>query len=505
MARVTNDPPAQGGAAILSNPDLSPTAPEDRRWGAWSYAAVWMGIAHNVNQWILVAAMLAAGMTVWQAGAAVLISFAVVYAAIILNGSIGARHGLAFPPLVRAIFGEWGTYIPIILRSLSGVAQLGVFVYVTGEGIAVTFKAAIPGFTRLDAFSIIGLSGTNAVGYVIAFILHLFIVTHGIERVRKFELVAGPLIMVVAIGLFVWAVKVADGFTPIATMPGTIHGSKFWTLFFISIAGLIGSMSSLIVNNPDIARFARSQKSQLLGQGIGVPIMFTIFSAVTIVATAGTKFAFGHVIEDPIKIFGHFENPILVVIGSLVIASSTLSLNAATNAVAAGFDFAALFPRYLNFRRATTIALLVGLLAMPWLWYGVGQFATIFFGFLGVVMGPIFGIMIADYYFIKRRRIDISALYATNGIYSYRNGWNYRAVAALVLGTVVAGCGAVVPAVRPLYHFNWFLGVGVGGAAYVALMWRSRPMSGGDVHAQNDSKTSVLARTGEGAHDGECE
>jgi NCS1 family nucleobase:cation symporter-1 len=473
MAQL-NDTPARGGAAILNNPDLSPTAPQDRRWGAWSFAAVWMGIAHNVNQWILVAAMLAAGMSIWQAGAAVIISFGVVYVAIILNGTIGARHGLAFPPLARAIFGEWGAYIPIILRSLSGVAQLGVFVYVTGEGIATTLRAAIPGFAGFDSVSIVGMTGTNAVGYVIAFVLHLWIVTHGIERVRKFELIAGPLIMALAIGLFIWAVVVAGGFEPIASMPSTVHGTEFWGLFFLSVAGLIGSMSSLVVNNPDIARFAKSQKSQLLGQGIGVPIMFAVFSAVTIVATAGTKFAFGHIIQDPIKIFGEFGNPIIVVIGSLVIASSTLSLNAATNAVAAGFDFAALFPRYLNFRRATTIALVVGLLAVPWLWYGIGQFTTLFYGFLGVVMGPIFGIMIADYYVIRHRRINIAALYETTGIYSYRNGWNYSALAALVIGTVAAGCGAVIPGLSVLYQFNWFVGVIVGGLIYLILMWPSR-------------------------------
>lgn len=448
MVRLTNESPARGGAAILSNPDLSPTRPEDRRWGAWSFAAVWMGIAHNVNQWILVAAMLAAGMSIWQAGAAVIISFTVVYVAIILNGTIGARHGLAFPPLVRAIFGEWGAYIPIILRSLSGVAQLGVFVYVTGEGIATTLTAAIPGFTSLDAVSIVGMTGTNAVGYVIAFLLHLWIVTHGIERVRKFELIAGPLIMALAVGLFVWAIVEAGGFGPIASMPATVHGEAFWALFFLSIAGLIGSMSSLVVNNPDLARFAKSQKSQLLGQGIGVPVMFAVFSAVTIVATAGTKFAFGHIIEDPIKIFGQFENPVVVVLGSLIIASSTLSLNAATNAVAAGFDFAALFPRLLNFKRATTIGLIVGLLAVPWLWYGIGQFTTLFYGFLGVVMGPIFGIMIADYYIIRRRRINIPALYETTGIYSYRNGWNYGALIALAVGTVAAGSGAIIPGLR---------------------------------------------------------
>ncbi|SDT18283.1 cytosine permease [Microlunatus soli] len=472
MARVTEEIPARGGAAILNNPDLSPTKPEDRRWGAWSFAAVWMGIAHNVNQWILVAAMLAAGMSVWQAGAAVVISFGVVYVAIILSGSIGARHGLAFPPIVRAIFGEWGAYIPIILRSLSGVAQLGVFVYVTGEGIAMTLKAAIPGFAGFDAVSIVGMRGTDAVGYVIAFVLHLVIVTHGIERVRKFELIAGPLIMALAIGLFIWAVVVAGGFGPIASMPATVHGTEFWGLFFLSIAGLIGSMSSLVVNNPDLARFARSQKSQLLGQGIGVPIMFAVFSAVTIVATAGTKFAFGHIIQDPIKIFGEFDNPIVVVIGSLIIASSTLSLNAATNAVAAGFDFAALFPRHLNFRRATTVALVIGLFAVPWLWYGIGQFTTIFYGFLGVVMGPIFGIMIADYYILRRRQIDIPALYTTTGIYSYRNGWNHAAIVSLTLGTIVAGCGAVIPGLAVLYQFNWFVGVFVGGVVYLALTWR---------------------------------
>lgn len=475
MAKVVETPSGRGSAAILDNPDLRPTPKEEQTWGAWSFAAVWMGIAHNVNQWVLVAGMLAAGMSIWQAGSVVLIAFTIVYLAIILSGSIGARHGLAFPPLMRAIFGEWGAYVPIILRSLSGVAQLGIFVYVTGEGIALTLKTAIPGLVALDSFSIIGLSGTNAVGYVIAFVLHIWIVTHGIEGVRKFELVAGPLIMAVALGLFIWAIVEADGFGPIAAMPSTIHGGEFWALFFLSIAALIGSMSSLLVNNPDITRFAKSQKAQLLGQGIGVPIMFGVFSAITIVATAGTKFAFGHIILDPIQIFEQFQNPFIVVSGSLVIAASTLALNAATNAVAAGVDFAALFPRHLNFRRATIISLFLGLLAMPWLWYGVGQFTSIFFGFLGVVMGPVFGILVTDYYIVRRRSIDIASLYSNSGVYSYNNGWNRSAVIALVVGTVAAGCGAVIPGLGLVYQFNWFIGVLVAGALYIGMMWSSRP------------------------------
>ena len=473
--RTSVDAATPQGDPVLANPDLAPTTPEDRNWGAGSFIAVWMGIAHNVNQWILVASMLALGMSFWQATGAVLLSFAIVYVATILSGTIGTRFGLAFPPIARAVFGRQGSYVPIILRATSGVLQLGVFVYVTGEGLANFLDIVVPGLKGLAQYHIVGISGDVAIAYVIAFLLHAYIATHGIERIRRFELWGGPLIMVVAAGLFVWALVAAHGITPIVSVPSSIASGEFWPIFLVSVAGLIGSMSSLIVNNPDIARFARSQKAQFIGQGIGIPVMFVVFSLITIVATLGTKFAFGHIINDPLKILNHFsEHPALVAFGSLCIAASTLSLNAATNAVSAGFDFTGLFPKLLNFRRAVTISLFIGVVSVPWLWYGNAHITTILYGTLGVGMGPVLGALLADFYLIRKRHIDVDALLRGAAPYNYRAGWNTRAIAALTIGVLIAVIGLLIPAVRVLYQFNWFLGVAGAIIAYTALMWPAR-------------------------------
>lgn len=461
--------------AMLDNPDLAPTPPEKRTWKAWSYVAIWMGISHNVNQWILAASLIALGLSFWQALAAIVTAFTVVYIGVIANSVCGAKYGISFPVIMNVVFGYNAAKIAIFIRAIIGVFYFGVFIYVCNEAINVAFSAFIPGWNGLSDVVILGMGLNTAIGYVISLALHFYILTHGIERIRKFELWAGPLIMIVAIALLVWAVVVAGGVGEITSLSGTLSGAEFWAVFFLGVTGNIGSMATLMVNVPDLTRFAKSQKSQLLGQSIGLPIMFIFFSIISLFATAGTVFAFGEIINDPLKIIERFDNPFIVVFGAVCILASTLSLNAATNAVAVGYDFTGLFPKFLTFKKSVQLGLLVSILAVPWLWYGESETMNRVFGVFGATMGPLLAIMLVDFYIVRRRSIDLESLRSLSGIYSYRSGYNLAALVALIVGSVAALIGLIVPPIAYLYSYNWFIGVAVGGLIYLALAQRARP------------------------------
>lgn len=460
---------------VLGNVDLAPTPPEQKTWKAWSYIAIWMGISHNINQWILAATALALGMSFWQAFGVVVLAFTICYLGVIANSVCGAKYGISFPVIMNVIFGSRGAKVAIFARAIIGVFYFGVFIYVCNEAINVAFGAIIPGWNQLSEIHLLGMGLNTAIAYAISLVLHFYILTHGIERIRRFELWAGPLIMIVALGLLVWAIVVAGGAGPIVSTQGHLVGAKLVGFFFLSLTGQIGSMATLMVNVPDLTRFAKSQKEQLLGQTIGLPIMFIAFSFISLFTTAGTGIAFGKIIVDPLQIMTRFDSPIVVFIGAGFILASTLSLNAATNAVSVGFDFTGLFPKVLTFKRSVQAGLVISILAVPWLWYGKSEAMNSIFGVFGSMMGPLLAIMLLDFYVVRRRTIDLDDLSREAGPYSYTNGFSIAALVALGVGLLGAVIGLIVPALSYFYNFNWFIGVLLGGLVYVVAVKARRP------------------------------
>ena len=454
----------------LYNEDLAPAPKAKKNWTAWVYACIWMGIVHNINQWIITANMLDKGMSFWQAFGVSCFAFGVVYVVLILNSFAGAKYGVPFPVLIRSAFGHKAALIPIFIRGVLGIFWFGIFVYLASESIDVAFGAVIPGWENLANYQFLGMGMNTAIGYTISIILHYLLVSHGMERIKRYELWAGPLIMVVGIALVIWAMNVAGGIAPLVNIESTIAQEDFWGLFFLSATGIIGTVATLMVNIPDLTRFSRSQKDQVVGQAIGVPIMFIIFSVMSLLVTAGTTFAFGGVVNDPIQIIARFENPIIVFTGAMIILASVLSLNAATNAVAVGVDLAALLPKILNFKRAGVIAIFIGVLSFPWLWYGQTAYMDTIMGVLGSTMGPVAGIMLIDYFIIRRQKYDVDSFYQKDGLYAYKNGWNTKALIAFAVGVFVAISGLIIPGLEWLYAYNWFLGIGTGALAYLVLM-----------------------------------
>lgn len=454
----------------LYNEDLAPVPKEKRNWGWISYSMIWMGMIHNIVSYELAASLIAMGMSVWQALGAVVLSNVALIVAIWLNSVAGTKYGLPFPVLIRASFGYKGAHIPVMIRAFVAIFWFAVQAYAGSKAVGAVISIVYPGWASLGKYTVLGMGLNDAIAFGTFWLLHAWVISHGMERVRRFEMWAGPLVIILGLGLVYWAIDVANGFGPLFSIPGTLSGGDFWKSFFLSVTGMIGVLATLVLNIPDLTRFSRSQKDQIIGQGIGLPVMMTFFAVMSIMITAGTIIAFGKPITDPVQLLQQFDNPIVVLLGAFSLLIATLSVNVVANVVSPAYDLINLAPSKLNFVKAGIISIVIGVFFAPWLWFNNANSILTIFGAIGGTLGPVSGIMIVDYFLVRRSHYDLNSFFVKDGLYTYRNGWNPRAFIAMAIGVVVALIGLVVPSLESLYTYNWFLGIAVGGVSYYFLM-----------------------------------
>jgi nucleobase:cation symporter-1, NCS1 family len=455
----------------LYNEDLAPVPKEKRNWGWGSYSMIWMGMIHNIVSYELAGSLIAMGMSVWQALGAVFLSNIALIVAIWLNSVGGAKYGLPFPVLIRASFGYKGAHIPVLIRAFVAIFWFAVQAYAGSKAVGAVLTVVYPKWISLGAHTFLGMGLNDWISFGTFWLLHAWVISHGMERVRRFEMWAGPLVIVLGLGLVYWAVNIAHGFGPLFSVPAKLSGEEFWKSFFLSVTGMIGVLATLVLNIPDLTRFSRSQKDQFIGQAVGLPIMMTFFAFMSIMITAGTIIAFGKPITDPVQLLLQFkDHPIVVLLGAFALLIATLSVNVVANVVSPAYDLINLIPSKLNFVRAGIISIVIGVFFAPWLWFN--NAATIFniVGAIGGTLGPVSGIMIVDFFLIRRSQYDLNSFFVKDGHYTYHNGWNLRAFIAMGLGVIVALIGLVVPSLQTLYTYNWFLGIAVGGLSYFCLM-----------------------------------
>ena len=462
----------------LYNNDLAPIPEEKRNWSWVNYSTVWMGMVHNVVAYTTAAGLIALGMSPWQAIGTVTVANIVLILAMWANSIAGAKYGLPFPVLLRASFGRNGAQIPVVIRAFVAIFWFAVQTYVGSQAINAILGGIIPAWNSLDA-SILGM-GLNAwISFAIFWALHAYVIFHGMERIKFFELWAGPIVIVAGMVLVGWAANAAGGVGPLFDQSSELGPGEFWPLFAVSVTGLVSVWSTLVLNIPDFTRFSRSQRDQMTGQAIGLPLTTILFSIMSIAITAGSAVAFGRPIADPVALVQEFGNPVILFVGGAVILIATLSVNVAANIVSPAYDLVNLFPRRLDFVSAGLISIVIGVFFMPWLW--MDDAGTIFavLGYIGGALGPVAGIMLADFYLIRRRNYDLESFYTRDGDYEYAGGWNPKAVAATAIGLAVAFVGVLAPlagldSLGFLSGYTWFLGLAVAFFAYAFLMRSER-------------------------------
>ncbi len=433
-------------------------------------------MVHNIVAYETAAALLGQGFSVEQALAAVILANVILVIALWFNGVAGAKYGLPFPVLIRAAFGYRGAQIPVLLRAFVAIFWFAVQSYAGSLAINALIGLFIPGWQQLSHFVVLGLQANVGIAFGLFWLLHALIISHGMDRIRHFELWAGPLVIIMGLIAVIWAISTAHGLGPLFYTPSKLSPKAFSIEFPLAVTGLIGVWATLVLNIPDFTRFGKSQKDQMVGQAIGLPITAIVFALVSIITTSGTVIAFGSTISNPVTLLQHFHSPIILILGVVTLIIATLSVNVAANVVSPAYDLVNLFPQKLNFVKAGILSIAIGVLFVPWLWFNNASTIYNVLGAIGGALGPIAGLMLADFYVVRKRRYDVPMFFVETGDFSYQNGWNAKGLVAFGIGILAAFVGLIIPSLHVLYTYSWFVGIAASFISYSLLM-KSLPTS----------------------------
>ena len=451
----------------LINPDISPTKVSQRSWGTYNIAALWIGMSVCIPTYMLASGLIAGGMNWWQAMLTIALGNIIVLIPMILNAHAGTKYGIPFPVLSRASFGTKGSNVPALLRAIVACGWFGIQTWIGGQAFNSLIILILPGWAVF--------SFGPAIGFLIFWGLNVYFIVKGIDSIKWLEAFGAPFLLLVGLGLLIWAYVNADGFGPILSQPSTFTSAgEFWKFFIPSLTGMVGFWATLSLNIPDFTRFAKSQKSQMLGQALGLPPSMIVFSFIGIAVTSATVIIYGEAIWDPVALLSKFNNPAVVVISLLSLMIATLTTNIAANVVSPANDFANLSPKHINFVKGGLITAFMGIVMMPWKL--LSDYSSYIFGWLigySSFLGPIAGILICDYFILRKRILASKDLYDPAGIYKYKNGFNIKAVSALLAGVIIALIGLVIPEVGFLYDYAWFVGFAVSFVVYWIIMKNS--------------------------------
>ncbi|MBI4910845.1 MAG: NCS1 family nucleobase:cation symporter-1 [Acidobacteria bacterium] len=448
----------------LYNDDLAPVPAGQRTWSTYNYAALWVGMSVCIPTYMLASGLIAGGMNWWQAVGTILLGNLIVLVPMLLNAHAGTRYGIPFPVFVRASFGVRGANVPAVLRALVACGWFGIQTWIGGQAIDSMLKILFPSWAGFD--------GGKWVCFAAFWALNMYVIVRGIETIKALEGIAAPFMLAVGLLLLWWVTSKAGGFGPVLSAPSKFQTfSAFFVFFVPALTGMVGFWATVALNIPDFTRYAKSQRSQMIGQALGLPAAMTLYSFIGVAVTSASAVLFGEPIWDPVQLLGKFNQPLVAFVALIALLIATLNTNVAANVVSPSNDFSNLKPSLISFRTGGLITGVLGVAIMPWKL--MGDYSAYIFGWLvgySGLLGPIAGVMIADYFLVRRAELNVEDLYRRGGIYEYQNGFNIRALVALAAGVVVALIGLIMPSLEALYRYAWFVGFFVAGAVYFCLM-----------------------------------
>ena len=445
-----------------------------------------------IPTYMMASSLIEGGMNWWQAIFTIFLGNTIVLIPMVLNGHAGAKYGIPFPVLVRASFGTRGANIPALLRAIVACGWFGIQTWIGGFSIYQMLRLWVPSLETLPPVfpASFGLPTGPAICFFLFWLLNMFVVYLGVESIKKLLVLKAFFLPVAALTLLWWAISAGNGLGPILEQPSKFTSSSaFFAFFFPALTGMVGFWATLSLNIPDFTRYAVSQKAQVKGQSIGLPPAMTLFSFVGVVVTSATTLIYGTTIWDPLVLAGKFDSKVLVSIAMIAVAISTLATNIAANIVSPANDFANLAPSKIDFRKGGYITGVIGILILPWKLIAdpTGFIFTWLVGYSSL-LGPVGGIMITDYIFLRKQKLVLTDLYDTNGMYRFKNGYNQAAILALLAGILpnipgflitihVIPAGSVPGWISELYNYAWFVGFFVSAVFYLLLMRSYQPVT----------------------------
>jgi NCS1 family nucleobase:cation symporter-1 len=497
----------QAQAAVMDsslyNEDLAPVRIEQRTWSTYAYLALWVGMSINIPSWTLAAGLIALGMDWLQAIVTVMLGNVIVLIPMLLNSHAGTKFGIPFPVFARASFGTIGANLPALIRAGVACGWFGIQTWIGGGAIFALFTVIF----GQDSWWV--TAGTFKLGFgdaqpwtlwlsfLIFWLINVYIILRGMETLRIFESWAAPMLIAASLLLTVWMVIRAGGLGPILDAPNAFGGwtGDFWKLFFPSLMGMIAFWSTLSLNMPDFTRFGRSQRDQLYGQTLGLPTTMTLFAILAVFTASAATLVYasdsGVNVWDPVSLVSQLDIGVVTIIALLGVALATLTTNVAANLVSPSYDFSNAWPKVISFRTGGIITAIVGVLIQPWyLISNPDVYIFVWLGFYGGATGAIAGVLIADYWLMRRTSLRLGDLYRSTGAYRFSSGWNWRAVVALAVGAFLAVGGAYTAAGTQgpfpegglvgflhiqfpwggyLYDYSWIVGLVVSFLLYWAF------------------------------------
>ncbi|MFL6245268.1 MAG: NCS1 family nucleobase:cation symporter-1 [Thermoanaerobaculia bacterium] len=461
----------------LWNKDLAPTPLSRRTWSTYNIAALWIGMSVVITTYTLASGLMAQGMNWFQALITILLGNVIVLVPMVLNAHAGTKYGVSFPVLARASFGVKGANIPAMLRAIVACGWFGIQTWIGGLAIDALMTALWSGWTNLP--------GGKAIGFAVFWLIQVAIIIKGTEGIKILESWSAPLLLFGGLALLVWAVRNGGGMGNILSESRRLQegATPFWVLFPAALTANVGYWATLSLNIPDFTRYAKSQRSQMTGQALGLPTTMTAFAFIGVAVTAATIVVFGKAVWDPIQLIAIIGTPGVIIFGALVVLAAQLTTNMAANVVSPANDFSNLAPRKISYVTGGLITAVIGIAMMPWKLYNDAA-AYIFTWLLGYssLMGALGGILIADYWAVRRQKLNLRDLFEVNGEYTYSNGTNWRAVTALVISILPVVPGFVRAALTPggqvanpgffdhVYTYAWFVTFALSFVLYLALM-----------------------------------
>jgi NCS1 family nucleobase:cation symporter-1 len=476
--------PATIADSSHANADLAPTTLKDRRWGTKDIAALWVSMSACIPTYMIASSLIAEGMNWWQAVVTIFLGNVIVLVPMILNAHAGTKYGIPFPIYCRASFGILGANVPALLRALVACGWFGIQSWIGGAAIYQVLAIAFPAWKQLAPIAGVGINPAQLASFVAFWSVNMVVVYLGIDSIRILLNIKAPLLIVLGLALLGWAYQAAHGFGPMLSQPslfdpGQSKAGQFWVFFFPALTAMVGFWATLSLNIPDFTRYARSQRDQVLGQALGLPPTMALYSFIGVAVTSATVTIYGRSIWDPVEVLSLFRDPFVLTIGMLSLCLATLATNIAANVVGPANDFSHLWPRVISFRTGGLITGILGIVMQPWkLVADPNGYIFVWLVAYSSLLGAVGGILIADYYVIRRTTLDLPGLYHARGPYWYMGGFNPLALVALLLGVAPCVPGFlgtvkvldVAPFWISMYHYAWFISFAISSVSYLVFM-----------------------------------
>ena len=480
-------------AALLSrnhamwNDDLRPCTLAEHSWPGSKFAALWIGMCLCLPTYSLASGMIALGMNWWESVLTILIGSLIVMGAILLVSHAGTKYGIPYPVFARLWFGTRGAHLPALARAVIGAGWFGINSWFGGQALDAILARSVP------FWNAIGLH--LAIAFAIFWAINVLVAMRGPQAIGRLAQLSAPTLGLAALVLLGWALQREHGFGPMLAAPASIHGAAFWNAFYPSVVGVIAFWATLALNIPDYTRYARTQRGQMLGQILSMPLTMAAFSFIGIAVTSTTVILYGKALWNPVDLIVTFPTPVVIVAGALVILSS-VTINVGANVMAPARAFQNLWPRRIGFALGAVLTGLLSLAMQPW--YVLSTFSTYIFTWLGTygaMLGSFDGIAIADYWLVRKRRLDLAQLYVPGGRYSYAGGFNVRALIAVLVGWGLALLGLAVASLHFLWSGGWIFSLLGGLIAYWLLMrTEASVLSEAEYEAITQDEGEALAR-----------